>query len=71
MPIALWWWIEPTFETGIVTLMLFTPVAVLFEKMQRPSLATFAAIMALLPFAFVALTVGVWLVTNVLIVIWR
>ena len=71
MPIELWWFVEPLFETGIVALMLFTPVAVLFDKMQRPSLAAFAAIMAVLPFAFVALCVVVWLATNVLIAIWR
>lgn len=71
MAIELWWFVEPLFETGIVALMLFTPVAVLFDKMQRPSLAAFAAIMAVLPFVFVALCVVVWLAANVLIVIWR
>lgn len=71
MPIELWWFVEPLFETGIVTLMLFTPVAVLFDKMQRQSLAAFAVIMAVLPLVFVTLCVVVWLATNVLIVIWR
>ena len=71
MPIGLWWWIEPLFETGIVTLILFTPFAVLFEKMGRPHLAAFVAFAAVLPLMFVPLNVVLWLVTNVLIVIWR
>ncbi len=71
MPIELWWFVEPLFETGIVTLMLFTPVAVLFDKMQRQSLAAFAVIMAVLPLVFVTLCVVVWLATNALIAIWR
>lgn len=71
MAIELWWFVEPLFETGIVTLMLFTPVAALFDKMQRPSLAALVVIMAVLPLVFVALCVVVWLATNALIAIWR
>ena len=71
MPIGLWWWIEPLFETGIVTLILFTPFAVLFEKTGRPSLATFVAFMAVAPLVFVPLNVVLWFVTNILIMIWR
>jgi hypothetical protein len=71
MAIELWWFVEPLFETGIVTFMLFTPVAVLFDKMQRPSLAAFAVIMAVLPLVFVTLCIVVCLATNVLIWNWR
>ena len=49
----------------------FTPLAVLVEKMERPHLATFVAFMAVLPLMFVPLHVVLWLVTNVLILIWR
>ena len=72
MPIEFWWWIEPMFNTGFVTLFVCAIIAVLIEKaFPYNSVSMFFAVLTIVPWLISALSVAVWLLVNVLILIWR
>ena len=72
MPIELWWWVKPLFETGILTLLIFGIATILVGKVRPDSICSFIfAIIGILPWAICAITVAAWLITNILILIWR
>lgn len=72
MPIEFWWWIEPLWLTGFLMLLVFTPLAALFDKaMPHKRISDIFAVLAILPFVVSAASVVVWLVINALILIWR
>ena len=72
MPIELWWWVMPLYYTGFLTLLTFGIAAILIDKAHTDSVCSLIfAIIACLPWAICAVTVVGWLITNILILIWR
>lgn len=69
MAIELWWWLEPLFETGLVTLVLFSVLALLFQKNVTCSLIMI--IIAIAPLAVCFVSVFAWLLCYIMIEIWR
>lgn len=72
MPIELWPWVGKLFLTGWLTLLILGPISIWVDDAKPGStVALVLVILAIAPFAICAVTVAVWLVTNILIVIWR
>lgn len=72
MPIELWWWVKPLFETGYLTLIVFCVIGTLLEKLIPDNKITpILAVFAIAPWVIAPLSVVVWLLTNILIMIWR
>ena len=72
MPIELWWWVEPMFYTGLLTLFVVgVPSLWLDDAMPRSWLPELLAVLAIAPLVICLGSVIVWLLTNALIVIWR
>ena len=72
MPIELWWWVVPLFLTGWLTLLTFGIAAILIDAAYPDSICSYLfAIIACLPWVICAATVVVWLIVNILILIWR
>lgn len=71
MPIELWWWVEPTFLTGILTVFVLIPVAAVIEKIADSPLPYIIAAFAFMPWIIDFFSVLVWLLANILIIIWR
>jgi hypothetical protein len=72
MPIELWPWAGKLFYTGWLTLMILGPIGIWVDNAKPGSkVALVLAILAIAPIAIFAVTVAVWIVTNILIMIWR
>ena len=73
MPIELWWWVPPLFETGLLSLVVFAIIATLVDKMFPQSwiLPAIIAFIAITPWLVCCASVVIWLITNILILIWR
>lgn len=72
MPIELWWWVEPLFYTGLLTLFVVgVPSIWLADAMPRSRLPELLMVLAIAPLVVCFGIVIVWLLTNALIVIWR
>ena len=73
MPIEFWWWIEPLWLTGFLTLIIFGTIGAIREKINpygNPISGILAAL-AVGPWCICALSVIAWLVINALVLIWR
>lgn len=72
MPIKLWWWVSPLCGTGYLTLLVFGGLAVLIDK-AKPynTISSIFAWIAFAPWLISILSTVVWLLINVLILIWR
>ena len=67
-----WWWIEPLWLTGLITVLVITPIAVLLDKAKPYNrISVVLAVLAILPFAICALSLFACLIINALILIWR
>lgn len=72
MPIELWWWVEPLFETGFLTLVTLTVAGLLLDQVIPHSpIPMVIACAGILPWVICVLAFFGWLITNVLILIWR
>lgn len=72
MPIELWPWVGKLFFTGWLTLLIFVPLSIWIDEAKPGStVALILVILGLAPIAICAVTVVGWLLTNILIVIWR
>lgn len=72
MAIELWWWVEKLFYTGWLALLILGPISIWVDNAKPGSTVDLVlVILAIAPFAICAVTVAVWLLTNILIVIWR
>lgn len=72
MPIELWWWVEPLFDTGFLTIMLAAVIAHLVDKNTSSTvIPAIVAAIGIAPWIICGCSVLVWFVTNVLIIIWR
>lgn len=72
MPIELWWWVEPLVKTGFLTILILgIPGLMLEERRPGKPLPTILMVLALVPFAICACSAIVWMLTNILILIWR
>ena len=72
MAIELWWWVGKLFYTGLLALLILGPIGIWVDNVKPGStVALVLVILAIAPFAICAVTVVGWLLTNILIVIWR
>lgn len=72
MPIELWPWVGKLFFTGGLTLVILGAISIWVDNAKPGStVALVLAILSIAPLAICAVAVIVWLLTNILIVIWR
>lgn len=74
MPIELWWWLEPLFETGLLTMIIFGFLCYLLNEvdgMTANIIRNISLLLAVAPWVIASLSVIVWFVINILILIWR
>lgn len=72
MPIEFWWWIEPLFETGMLTLLLCGGVGMILADVMRDSAVPFIIIfVGFLPGVISILSCFAWVIANALFLIWR
>lgn len=72
MPIEFWWWVEPLFFTGYLTIIVLGILGMLIDKAWPGNLFSYVlAVLAIAPWLICFLAVVVWLLTNILIIIWR
>lgn len=72
MPIKLWWWVEPLFETGMLTVVLFGGLSLaLADKMWGSKVLGILAFIGVLPGLICCVSCFVWIVANALFLIWR
>ena len=72
MPIEFWWWIEPLFETGLLTLFLCGGVGMILDDVMRDSAVPFIIIfVGFLPSVISILSCFAWVIANALFLIWR
>lgn len=72
MPIELWWWVEPLFDTGFLTIMLAAVIAHVVDKNTSSTvIPAIVVAIGIAPWIICVCSVLVWFVTNVLIIIWR
>ena len=67
MPIELWWWLKPLYQTSILWLILFGGIAGLTKSKSGEILA----VIAIAPLAVCIASSIMWFLMNVLIWIWR
>lgn len=72
MPIEFWWWVKPLWFTGYVTALTLGVAAIILDEAKPDSvLSNILAVLALAPWAISFVSVVVWLLINILILIWR
>lgn len=74
MPIEFWWWIEPLWLTGFLTVVIFGTIGAIREKIKpsyKDIVSDILAALAIGPWCICALSVIAWLVINALVLIWR
>lgn len=72
MPIELWWWIVPLLETGIFVILLFGAFALILNDVKPYSnIPLVIVLIGSLPTVIAVLGWFMWLMGNVLFVIWR
>ena len=72
MPIKLWWWVEPLYETGFFTLIIGVVLAMLIDKVSGDTpIPAILSALSILPWLIRLGSVIVWFVTNMMILIWR
>lgn len=72
MPIEPWWWIVPLLETGIFVILLFGAIALMINDAKPYSNVPLVIVLiGSMPTVIAALGWFVWLMGNVLFVIWR
>lgn len=72
MPIELWWWIVPLLETGILVILPFGAFALILNDAKPYSNVPLVIVLiGSLPTVIAVLGWFMWLVENVLFVIWR
>lgn len=69
--IELWWWVKPLFYTGFITLMVIGVPACWMDHVGYYRISFVMAIVAVAPYVVTILSVLVWLLSNVMILIWR
>ena len=68
----IWWWLEPMFETGVFTTVLFWLLAILIDKASPYNNCSFVlSLIGLIPLVIAILGSVAWFVVNTLIFIWR
>ena len=70
MPIELWWWVKPLFETGFFTLVLLGPIAAWMGN-RAYWIGLVLACIAVAPYVVTIVSALVWLLCNVMLLIWR
>lgn len=72
MPIEFWWWVRPLCYTGYVTLLVLGVTAIVIDKAKPGSiLSCVLGVLALAPWAISIVSSLVWVLLNILILIWR
>ena len=72
MPIEPWWWIVPLLEIGIFVILLFGAIALMINDAKPYSNVPLVIVLiGSMPTVIAALGWFVWLMGNVLFVIWR
>ena len=68
---SLWWWVEPLFLTGCMTIVISSIFVWLLDKL-KPNYWANAIILliGLLPWAIVVLSIIIWVFSNIFIIIW-
>lgn len=67
----LWWWVEPLFLTGWMTIVISSTLAWLLDKLKPNYWAnTIILLIGLLPWAIVVLSIIIWIFSNIFIIIW-
>lgn len=68
---SLWWWVEPLFLTGWMTIVISAVLAWLLDKLKPNYWAsTIILLIGLLPWAIVVLSIIIWIFSNIFIIIW-
>lgn len=74
MPVEFWWWIEPLWLTGFLTVVIFGTIGAIREKIKHSYediVSDILMALAIGPWCICALSVIAWLAINVLVLIWR
>ena len=72
MPIEFWWWISPMAATGFITMIIFMIVATIVDGIYPSHWVTAVlSFLAVLPWMIAIASTIIWIVTNILILIWR
>lgn len=68
---SLWWWVEPLFLTGWMTIVISAVLAWLLDKLKPNYWAnTIILLIGLLPWVIVVLSIVIWIFSNIFIIIW-
>ena len=71
MPIEIWWWMKPLFYTGWLTLIVLGLASIGLDKVKPGNFASIIMIvLAVAPWLACFGAFLVWLVANILILIW-
>lgn len=68
--VELWWWILPTFKTGLFFSAAGLIIGKIVDRADKPDTATNIVLISSLPLVVSGLALLVWLLCNVFLAIW-